>query len=361
MTGSAMALLATQFEVTADWLDRILANATDWSGGAITSVVLEPIGGGDALASAVFHARATRESGTDAHLLVKMQTGDSPDAIAWMYESETYFYNHYARRAGVPVPQTYFAAFDSHATRFHLIQEFLTDATPGTATEYLSDHDLLRAITNLADLHAAWWDSSELLSDTGVRRIRDLIARSTAVLLKSEQNPVPGFLRIFGDQLPTDVTTFFESMPLWRPLLIEASSPHATLIHADCSAKNTMLPSDPSRPPVLIDWAFFHSGMGPYDLAVLSGESASPESQENVSQLLEIYLERLRSLGVQHYGMDELRTDFVHAVMFRSYSLLANATFGTPARLAQVENTLPSVVALLQTTGALDLAKQLLA
>jgi hypothetical protein len=359
MTDSPLTLPESTTDVTVQWLNEVLAKSDAWQHGSVASLSLEPIGGIDSLASAVFKARIKLDSEQEFALIVKMHLQHPRPPLLAMYEAESYFYNHYAQRAGVQVPTAYFAAFDHDSGRFIVVQEFLTDGVIGTSGVFLSDNDLARAILNLADLHAEWWMSPDLLRDKKVRRMQDLVSRSNSVLRDPDATPVPGFLKKFDSRLTSSMVTYFETMHLWRPVLAAMPRPPDTLIHADCTPKNTMFPYDASQPPVLLDWAFFHSGPGAYDLAVLINESASPETQANTTQLLESYLDRLSSNGVHGYNLAELKTAYTHSLMFRSYGLPLVTSWGTPESLSYMDIGIPLMVFALENSGAVQIAAEL--
>ena len=359
MIDSQLTLPESGVDVTVGWLNTVLERSAAWKHGLVVSANLEQIGGIDSLASSVFRARIYLESGQESSLLVKMQMDQPRPALIAMYEAESYFYNRYADRAGIPTPDTYFAAFDQDSNRFIIVQEFLTEGEVGTSGAFLSWSDLLRAVINLADMHSNWWASDELMDDPKVRRMQDLVARSNATLQDPESNPVPGFLRDFEDRLVPGMVRFFETMPEWRPRLASMPWPPDTLIHADCSSKNTMFPFDAARSPVLLDWALFHRGPGAYDLAVLISASASPAHQVDTLRLLEAYLERLSSNGVQSYEFSALKTDYVRSLIFRSYGLPLVASWGTPEGSAHLDSVISSMGAALENSGAFELASEL--
>lgn len=351
-------LPATKSEITTEWLNGVLTKSPSWSRGPLNSVELHPVGGSDSLASAVFRAEAVLDSGETASLILKMQPETESLATSG-FEAEAYFYNRYAAESGVPVPETYYSAFDGTTGRLMIVQEYLSDGTVGTMATPLDEDTAVRCIETLAMMHAKWWESDVLRFDDGMRKYQATAQRVADLLADSERRLVPGFLEKLGDQLTAEMREFFETMPKWMAALAHTPDEQSTLIHYDCSSKNAFFPSDNRLPPVFFDWAFVHFGPAAADLAVLTGTSLSVEDQALVPGMLDDYVELIASLGLRGFTREDLQRDFVNSTMRRCMGPVFHANTGNPDGLKQAAEILPIRCAAIEFSGALEVAKKL--
>jgi thiamine kinase-like enzyme len=347
----------TAADVTPCWLNAALAQSPAWHGGPIISVTLQPIGGDDALASAVFKAHIGVQGAGDVvehmPLLVKLHDPDAARRDDPAYAAEAYFYRKLAHRVGTPVPQTYVADCDERERRLVIVQEFLADGHIGSADTRLNVDDLDRVLATLATLHAGWWNSHELAHLEGVRAF-DAVIRNAIVRLRSGALDVPRFMDRFGDTLGPTLRAYYLSMPVWMEQVADGFSGNVTLIHLDCSAKNLFIPRDRRRDPILFDWALFRSGNPALDLATLLCYSMNPSEHQLMPELVGRYHNKLTELGVGDYRYEELWRDYQLACLWRMVAPVANAAFGTAARDKLARTIIPRLESALLSCGALD-------
>jgi hypothetical protein len=349
--------------VTVEWLNEVLSTSDTWTRGRVTSVGLRPIGGSDSLASDVsqLNAKVTTENGQthQINLLLKLSDPTAEPAYDHFYRAEAHFYNSFGSEAGISIPETYFAKFDDATRRLVVLQEFLSDGQVGTDSVPLGLSDLRRMSSSLAGMHARWWDSEELSKGTGVRTFGSLIERVCGNLLDRNLNQIGRFFAEVGDHVEERFVEYFRTMPEWMPLLLARPPAHQTLIHMDCSAKNAFFPDNPSRPPILFDWAFSHSGSPAYDLAVLFMTSMASEDRSMTRQLVDEHHALLISNGIDGYTSGELWNEFQQGCMWRSYGMVVNAVSGDPARVQHVRELLPRFQDSVAMVGGLEHAGDL--
>jgi thiamine kinase-like enzyme len=344
--------------VTPNWLDAALAQVPAWGGRSITSITLQPIGGRDALESAVFKAtvdivKPGRPLESLA-LLVKLHAPDATPGAYAAYAAEAYFYRELASRAGTPVPLTYLAEFDERAQRLIIVQEFLSEGRIGSSDTSLPIGELKRVLSSLAALHATWWNAPMLASMPGVRAFEPTIRRAIANLRTGDLS-VRRFLDRFGSLVHPALIDYYVTMPNWMEQVADGLSKNFTLIHLDCSAKNLFIPRDPRRDPVLFDWALFRRGNVALDLATLLCYSMDPAEHDRLPELVWNYHAKLIEKGIHDYPYDTLWTDFRLACLWRLAAPVANAAYGTAARDAHVRTILPLLASAVLHCGALEM------
>ena len=351
-------LPAAAADLTAAWLNAALTQSPEWNGGPIVSLALEPIGGGDSLASAVLLASVgvkTQEGPVEpVQLLVKLHHPDVSRRSDGYYAAETYFYRELAPRADTPVPKTYVADFDEGERRMVIVQEFLADGRIGTADSSLSIEDLERVLTCLSRMHATWWNSQELAGMAGVRTFESAIG-SAIVRLRNSDLSVRRFLDRFGELVDRAVGGYYEAMPSWMERVKDGLSHNFSLVHLDCSGKNLFIPHDRRRDPVLFDWALFRSGNVGIDLATLLCYSMDPAEHHLMPDLVRSYHTELVERGVNNYGYDELWDDFRFGCLWRLAAPIANASVGTVDRDNHARTIIPLLDSAVLSCRALEL------
>jgi aminoglycoside phosphotransferase (APT) family kinase protein len=351
-------LPATIADVTPEWLTAALAHAPHWPGRPIVAVDARPVGGRDALASAVYAARVgVRTPGgavEPVRLFVKLHHPDPSQRDDAGYAAEACFYRELAHRAGTPVPTTHFAEYDEPARRLVIVQEYLSDGRIGSSDRALPIEDLRRVLSSLAALHATWWNDPALALMTGVRPF-DAAIRRAIDRLRNVDLDVRGFLDRFGGLVHPAVVDYYATMPLWMERVADGLSTTFTLVHLDCSAKNLFIPHDQRRDPVLFDWALFRSGNPALDLATLLCYSTDPAEHDRLPDLVRDYHGKLAAQGIRDYAYATLWDDFRLACLWRLAAPVANAAFGTAARDAHARTIIPLLDSAVLRSGALDL------
>ena len=81
--------------------------------------------------------------------------------LRW-YENENRFYEELAADTPVNTPRVYLSAADPQAQRFVLLLEDIDPARVGDQLAETSMQDAKLSMTELAKLHAAWWNNERL-------------------------------------------------------------------------------------------------------------------------------------------------------------------------------------------------------
>ena len=127
--------------------------------------------------------------------------------------------------------------------------------------------------------------------------------------------------------MPEDVRALYDKVLVhlpsyWERLLYPRfqTTRHLTLIHGDAYFTNFLWPQPPAvGPTYLLDWQSPGVDIGGYDLANLCATFWTPQQRhedQREEQILRRYYRALRTHGVNHYGWEDLRTDYQHGLIY---------------------------------------------
>ncbi len=235
-----------------------------------------------------------------------------------LFEREIENYRVIAGRSPIRVPELIWSDYDPDTSLGIMIMEDCSycDSFDQTRPVPSSLEDLEKIFDSAADLHAAWWDSTEL-SDSSVllqpghpvrQRFAEMVTGGWESLLSggpgAETIPDSGkqIARIFTDSIAD----------LWGPL---APTHQLTVMHLDFRIDNIFYDRTEDR-PVIFDWQGASVGRGACDLAYLMATGFEPAFRRRYElQLLQRYHQRLQSAGVNGYSFDALEQDYVFGLM----------------------------------------------
>ncbi|MSR14572.1 MAG: DUF1679 domain-containing protein [Gammaproteobacteria bacterium] len=311
--------------VTADWLMGALGH-----GGVdakVASFEIETVGTGQLGETRRFHLQYAGTAPPDAP---KTVVGKFPSAnpvacqsgkSMGFYRAEVMFYRELAARAKLRVPLAYVAELDSD-NNFVLLFEDLAPARAGDQISGCTVDQARSALSEVAMLHAAFWNDIELMNQPWVYvpegaqgfYTTDLIEESWAY-----------FQRTYVGWLTPEVTEvcdrFVRNHAYWnRP----RNFPKC-FAHCDFRPDN-MLYSDTGGRVATVDWQtsnFLGSGM---DLAYFLGGAFDRDTRRaHERPLIEGYHRELTAYGVKDYSFDHLMNDYRHY----SFAVLAVAIAAT--------------------------------
>ena len=227
---------------------------------------------------------------------------------AEMYSTEVRLYRDLLPGLDIEHPQVYGIEADADELRFVILMEDIggrPGARLGIATQPATPDEVASLLRTLATMHAAWWGGPRL--DAEVPWLQD-----------SQHNPPMQFWREIGPKLTrrhlqsghradlVDPARWPEAA-LWPAFdaLIAANSegPH-TLLHGDVHAGNVYYVEGGDGG--LIDWQLMLRGSWALDVTyIIVTALTSADRAAHEVELLEGYLDRLRSLGVDAPSWDE--------------------------------------------------------
>jgi hypothetical protein len=315
----------TAFPTTPEALDAAamtsLLGADVLDGSQITAVRTHAIGAEHGLLGRVCVADVDYlgASGLPASFVVKMPAGNpasrSTARRGDLYRREHHFFTRLAPHHDLSIPRCWAARFDDASYDFLLV---LDRVEPLDAVDQIAGCSVDRAegtITELARLHAAWWDDTALAGLDWLptfatpERTRNLtslsgggwplLAELAADLLEPGDDEVGSAL---AGETPQLLATF------------DAQTP--TVIHGDARLDNLLFrPGE--QTPVIIDWQGISRGPGMLDIGYFLTQSLTVEDRRRHGlRLVGHYRSELAAHGVDPPTLTDLLATFDLAARF---------------------------------------------
>jgi len=269
-------------ELTADFLTRALASHLGET--VVTAVAVAPVGTGQVSDSYRLSLTYDRPSGLPPTIIAKVPAADAASRTAARafrtYEIEASFYSHLAPRLPVALARCYYAAYDPGPDEYVVLLEDLAPALPGDQLAGLHPDDAAAAIRELAALHAAGWESSELAALPWLNRSGpDAVALLAAVLA----DLYPRFRERYASHLEPGTLSLIEDFLPKVSSYLAASDEPRTIVHGDFRADNLLL--GPTR-PVVLDWQTAGFGAGTADLSYFLASSLPVAARRQYEETL---------------------------------------------------------------------------
>ena len=189
-----------------------------------------------------------------------------------------------------------------------------------------------RAVRCLAQLHRAWWQYdrfSELPCDPWCA---EKVDRMMATVFEPA---VEGFLSAMGDRLSHARREIVERFTARIPDLLKQrldNAPTMTLQHGDAHTWNFLIPDDPTKPAVMIDWQLWDVDLAVKDLSYMMALQWFPERRQRYERrLLDVYRDELTSTGDIVYTAEALTADYRFSVLREIGSPIILEAMGGPA------------------------------
>lgn len=211
-------------------------------------------------------------------------------------EAEIFFYRECVQHLTLRTARVVYAELAAEGAYGILIMRdevaagarFLNALTPYTPEQAASSLD------QLAQMHAATWRGRQLERFPWLKSRVDNFIKSPVMSMAELQALMDGDR---GEPLKRE---FRDAERITRGLasLRQRTAPEdECMVHGDCHAGNVF---EDARGATLIDWQVVQRSSWAVDVAYHLGSSLSPEDREQSErQLLDTYLDRLRSLGVE--------------------------------------------------------------
>jgi Phosphotransferase enzyme family len=308
----------TLAEITPSWLSGLLDCE-------VTSVNAAPIGTGQVGAT----YRLTLE-GNDApaSIVAKLPSNDKLSRATGKshltYLRESRFYQSFAGRKPMAVPDHLYVGFDEESHAFTLIMHDLPRHTAGNQLSFPSREEAMLAMDAAASIHAAWWGDPML--DT-----LDWLNGTKAVPPPLDVNALytlfwPAFCDRYGYRVTPEMRhvgdAYLGKVGEWAEL---RAGPRC-LTHNDFRPDNMLFaPDDPKQPIVIVDWQTAGVGVGAGDVAYYMGTALNPETRgEEEKALLERYRAGLSANGVPDSDLTDL-WDVYRGASFAGFLMGATA------------------------------------
>lgn len=269
-------------ELTADFLTRALASQL--RGTAVASVEIAPVGTGQVSDSYRLSLTYDGPAELPPTIIAKVPAADAASRNAARafrtYEIEASFYSQLAPALPVALARCYYAAYDAVPDEYVVLLEDLAPALPGDQLTGLHPDDAAAAIGELAALHAAGWDSSELAALSWLNRSGpDAAALLSAVIA----DLYPGFRERYGDRLEQGTLALIEDFLPNAPSYLTARDEPRTIVHGDFRADNLLFGA---ARPVVLDWQTAGFGAATADLSYFLASSLPVAARRQYEEAL---------------------------------------------------------------------------
>ncbi len=314
---------ATMDEVTSEWLTAALRQGGCISHATVTASPRVQIGQGVGILGEL--ARITleydhAEPGAPRTLIAKIPTADPGGReIAQMlgfYEKECRFYSEVGDRVGIRTAHCYYAGRDPENVQFIILMEDLSGLPIGDQVVGATVDDCRRLVTEVAKLHAKWWNSAELAALDWIPFGNAPIIKFAALAYAQSLEP---FLANFGDRLTGEQQEMaLKFLPRMNPMQDYFVGAPYTLCHGDLRLDNVFWGSpDNTSAVTLLDWQIAIKARGTYDIGYFMSQSVDPEIRAACEEdLLRDYVLALNDGGVKGYSFDQAWDDYRLTTMF---------------------------------------------
>ena len=318
-------------ELTVEWLNEALGGDIT-HGATIVNVEREIIDEGAGFIGELTRITPTYSSGhgeAPRSFIAKLPAADKesraiPLGLGW-YEKEVRFYQEIAGQLELRTPRCYYSAMDVEAGHFVLLLEDLAPARCGDQIASCSLEEAKLALTELAKLHAAWWNSPRLDEFDWMVGAGD--AAQQQFLAALYQGSWPYFVEQVGEQIPKEILDvgkrFGEN---FSTVLQELAVGPQTIMHTDFRLDNMFFDiEDGGSTFALIDWQLIQKGGGALDVTYFLGGNFPPEvRRKHETELLHTYHDGLLQHGVQDYPFEQFAEDYRKAALILLIFLVAN-------------------------------------
>jgi hypothetical protein len=288
-------------DLTPQWVQALLREKG--MNANVTAVVPEAIGTGQV--GATYRLHLTYADGPDAvpaTLVAKLPSSDPLSKATGKshltYVRESRFYQHFAGRRPMPVPEHLFIAFDEESHDFALIMHDLPQHHAGNQLVSTTLDEAYCAVSAAAAIHAAWWGDPMLDTLTwlnGTKAVPPPIDIEALFTLFW-----PAFVDRYGNRVTPEMRGVGDSYVGNVGAWVEAQVGPRCLIHNDFRPDNMLFdPADPLRPIVIVDWQTVGVGSGASDMAYFLGTALDPEMRrQSEHALFARYCDCLITCGV---------------------------------------------------------------
>lgn len=278
-----------------------------------------------------------------------------------LYEREVRFYDELAPQVALATPACLCADFDRRSGGFLLVLEDQAPVPAGDQAAGCDEQQAFLAATDVARLHAAYWEHPALARLTWMPAWND--AYFQGIVRDTLEKAWPRFAERFRRLLPPAALEAGERLPTaMGPLLERLSSPPRTVTHGDYRIDNMFFrPAGDGPPLTVIDWQLSCTGRGAFDVAYLMTQSLAPALRRaHERELLRAYHARLLELDVRGYAFEACWEDYRQAA---AYCLVYPVIVASSLDTAENTREAATLEAMVERTASaivdLDLAETL--
>jgi hypothetical protein len=300
-------------EISAAWLNEVLAESLEFGGAKIDAVQSTVIGEGIGYLSSVARVKLLYDKsdvikqGAPRTVIVKIEPqnemfrrlGQEFNA----FQREIRFYRQVAPQVNVRLPKVYYTL--AEPPNFAIVMEDLCHCTPGDQLAGMHAQQVITTARIMAKLQASFWNSAALSALDWMPSTWDLWRHFTdhwpSFVEHCHQWLGPEHL-LLGKRVAKHASWIIDQMQQAPP----------TIVHCDLREDNLLFGAPGTPEEVLIvDWQLAIRGMGAYDIASLQGGSElAAERKGHALSVLCAWHETLLADGVIDYPYDDALRHF---------------------------------------------------
>ncbi len=273
------------------------------------TVVSSPVGTGQM--GACFRLVLEGDANLPATVLAKLPAAEAAtrEFLHGSYSTEVTFYRDLVASVDVQAPRAYYAEIShdpEHRGTFTLLLQDLAPAVQGDQIAGCTPQQALRAVENVAGLHAPRWSDPSLLEVDGL----SLAGSADAELLETLfAQAIDSTLSMLGGLVASqDAETLRGVAPHAGPWSL-AHPDRYSLVHGDYRLDNLMFHEDGRL--WAVDWQTLALGMPTRDVAFLVSSGLTVDDRRGHERgIVEAYRRRLVDLGVSGYSSEQCWDDY---------------------------------------------------
>ncbi|MGC1470590.1 MAG: phosphotransferase [Sphingorhabdus sp.] len=305
-------------EISAEWLTGMLrGKGHDVT---IASVELKAIGTGQV--GATYRIKLNFEgdpNGFPPTIVAKLPSNDELSRTTGKshltYLRESRFYQTFAGKKPMAVPDYLYIAFDEDSHDFTLIMHDLPSHVQGNQLGEPSREEALLAVDAAASIHAAWW--GDPMIDT-----LDWPNGTKAVPPQLDSDMLfgmfwPAFCDRYGDRVDANMRTVGEAFLGKLNANYDTRQSPRCLTHNDFRPDNMLFNvDDPAKPIVIVDWQTTGVGIGVGDIAYYTGTAFEAGHRRDIErELLARYRTQLIARGVPEGDLAHIEDDYCRSAV----------------------------------------------
>jgi hypothetical protein len=305
-------------EITPEWLSGLL-------GREVTAIEATSIGTGQVGAT---YRLKLQGKDVPSSIVAKLPSNDDLSRATGKshltYLRESRFYQNFAGKKPMAVPDHLYIAFDDDSHAFTLIMHDLPRHIAGNQLSFPTREEAMLAMDAAASIHAAWWGDSVL--DT-----LDWLNGTKAVPPPLDVNMLynmfwPAFCDRYGERVTSQMRqvgdAYLGKVGEWAG----AREGPRCLTHNDFRPDNMLFAlDDPKQPIVVVDWQTAGVGVGAGDIAYYTGTALDPATRADEEKaLVARYRQRLIENGVPESDLGDL-WDVYRGASFAGFLMGATA------------------------------------
>ncbi len=302
--------------VTSQWLTDTLASAGAIKSSTVTSFDAERLAVGQGFSGQISRLKLaydSQEDGAPQSLIAKFPATDSTVRAVLnrlrLYEREVRFYEEVAPQVGLSTPRRYYSATDRETGHHVLLLEDLAPARVGDNVAGCSDKDAELVVSEIAQFHAAFWESPRLADlewmfsyQRDADRKQERYGQLWHPFLEKVGDLLPPALLEVGQRLGDNLASISRQL----------GEPPRTVLHGDYRLDNIVFGAPGAGSSLtVIDWQVSEIGRGVADVAYFVAHSIDPEQRRATElELLRNYHSVLLAWGVRDYDFEACLHDY---------------------------------------------------